>query len=598
MAKVLIAALTLFAAGARAQCTDPAPANACAPGGGSKVHECAMEWLFAPMPKRLSGGVAVPDALHGINRSRIICYEGDPRCDFDGADNASCTFHTKMCINNHDPRFDKCVASEVASFQVIQPNPSALKTAADGQNLAALEGGASTSFGVPIVRGNALFLAGSPNATANLCSDDVDLVIPMIVDPNSNKPKRTAKRIRVRGTNNAGVKHSETLQLDCRASTCGDGKIQTDHETCDDHNRLNGDGCDQACQIETGPTNTVGPSNTPTVTPTVTPTSPPAPRAFRVTSAAVMDPHVFVDPFHSGTGCSDITDPGPGLATLVNVNGTLLATELNTCTDDPNEPGPACHYSLSIVVIFDPLAQGAGDGGAVQVGVADDCVDADGNTSTTSDVSCTLTAAELKSTTYTSLASGTCLSTFAGTTGPHNGGILNSVDKPDNYTPAANVPTGPCAQTANLENLSFTFGDAAPITLDLEDVQLAARYVGNPATGLVQGLLRGFVPETTADQVHITITSGISLDVTLSEVLPGGADKCFGGANDGLPCTNPLDNGVQCPDGTCRISCAPGNGVTNQDDRDYNPAGDSGGSRGWWFYLNLASNQSVAYQLQ
>src|SRR5262249_2953299 len=81
---------------------------------------------------------------------------------------------------------------------------------------------------------------------------------------------------RLTATSSLGKKDRDRVTLQCKPSTCGDGIIQADHETCDDGNRLNGDGCDQGCHIELPtptPTNTIpAATSTTTSTPTDTPT--------------------------------------------------------------------------------------------------------------------------------------------------------------------------------------------------------------------------------------------------------------------------------------------------------------------------------------
>ena len=345
----IFAALSLCAAVAGGQCTQPAPANPCAPGGGTQVTDCGMEWQFTPMPKKLVNGVPVADAIRGVNRSRIICYEGDPRCDFDAdLDNRSCTFQTKICINNSDPRLAKCTPSELTTFEVTQPKPAAPRTAADIANVATLESQAgSGGFGATVVRNGNVIFAGSPNGTANLCSNDLPLVVPMLINGTSNAPKRTVKRIRVAATNNAGAKEPDTLQLDCRPSTCGDGVVQADHETCDQGNRVNGDGCNQACQIETGPTNTPGPSSTPTVpaptgTPTVpgptnTPTTPPTASPTRTPTLAAPTSTPTNPP---PTGTATATQ-GPDRLFQIAPAGGSDGNCRGTCTGGLN-PGASC----------------------------------------------------------------------------------------------------------------------------------------------------------------------------------------------------------------------------------------------------------------
>jgi hypothetical protein len=82
----------------------------------------------------------------------------------------------------------------------------------------------------------------------------------------------------------------------------------------------------------------------------------------------------------------------------------------------------------------------------------------------------------------------------------------------------------------------------------LSEVAGAATYDGDPATGLVHGLLRGFLNEAQADAT--TVTLPLLGDVPLSSLLPGGTDCC-----------------------------------ADHDDRDM----DSGGASGWYVYLTFTA---------
>jgi len=345
--------------------------------------------------------------------------------------------------------------------------------------------------------------------------------------------------------------------------------------------------------------------------------------------------------FNNGS-CSNLTDP-PGILGL-NVNGALLKDAIDECTPVPGNP-PSCEFGLSIVTFFDPLNQEAPNGGAVKVGIAESCVDADGNVATTNDVTCTLSDANLESATYQSVgAPNTCLSAHPNTTGPGNVGQYKVCVAGTNTGNVCTtngqcgtggvcafnltVPTGPCAVSSELAGFGLEFGG---LSINLENVQVAAEYQGAlPATGLVDGLLRGFLPENIADQIKLDLgaLSGGLLNggKSLSQLLAG-PDKCDGGTRNGLSCTDPFDAGVQCPPNggdtppqcaglicnggvseglscatdadcpltLCRISCAPAGGPgggTAQDDRDENPPDPLNDNKsGWWFYLNVTANR-------
>jgi cysteine-rich repeat protein len=151
-----------------------------------------------------------------------------------------------------------------------------------------------------VVHGKAVVISGTSNNLENQCSAPLNIVVPL-KQVASGRVRKAHKVIRISGTTSLNSKDADSLKLECRPSTCGNGIIETDHEICDDHNRSNGDGCNQACQVEPGfvcsgqpsvcvwlgltpsstPTVTVTPTRTgsaaPTGTPTTTPTLGPSP---------------------------------------------------------------------------------------------------------------------------------------------------------------------------------------------------------------------------------------------------------------------------------------------------------------------------------
>jgi len=80
------------------------------------------------------------------------------------------------------------------------------------------------------------------------------------------------------------------MRIQCFPSTCGNGIVEVDHETCDDSNRVNGDGCDQGCQLEpppSTPTPTLAATNIPTATRTSTSTGTPIPTDTATTTPTI-----------------------------------------------------------------------------------------------------------------------------------------------------------------------------------------------------------------------------------------------------------------------------------------------------------------------
>lgn len=298
-------------------------------------------------------------------------------------------------------------------------------------------------------------------------------------------------------------------------------------------------------------------------------------QAYRINKLALRDPGVFIG---FGAACFELTNP-PGLFGI-SVNDLIndYVTECNPTNATP------CTYDFNLVAVFDPLSQTPGQGGVLAPCTV-------GDESCTAGVylypECTKTATGTVcsgvpdtgvETTYGNAGSGqNCLGPFPGTTGRNNVTA---------YTPEIPQPTGPCFQTGAVD-FTFEFGSDVVVTIPLEGLQVAGTWVGEPATGIVKGLARGFLPESAADATVISVTSPVTLSVRLSEALPGGADRCFGGERDGLPCTNPT--GSECPGGECKISCAPAGSGSNhaQDDSDHNPPDNLNGTKGWWFYLEF-----------
>lgn len=217
-------------------------------------------------------------AVNGFPKNKYVCYEGDPRCDTDpDLSNKSCSVPVRLCINNADPRLP-CTAVGLDAFEVKKPKPTSLDPA-DVANLAALEDQARNGFGLTLMRKNTPTSSGSTNSTLNTCSPAVTLTVPLKTTA-TGKIRPGRRPIRVIARASSGLLDSDTLRIECRPSTCGDGVIQPDHETCDDGNRANGDGCDQGCHIEPPvptptptPTGSRPPTETPTETATATPTA-------------------------------------------------------------------------------------------------------------------------------------------------------------------------------------------------------------------------------------------------------------------------------------------------------------------------------------
>lgn len=322
-------AMTVFAlaavlpAGAQASCTTAAWENPCAPGAGSPSTDCHLEWIFTPPTAPIN-----PKGKDGVPKNRVSCYEGDRRCDSDpDLGNHSCTLPVVPCINNADPRFGSCTPSAVTSFSFLKTPHDA----ADESNRAALEARfGADGFGVSVTRRKDAVFAGSANATVSACGAPVDVQVPLAQSGSGYRKK--AKRIISKVTTASGATDKDSLLFVCLPSTCGDGVVQADHEQCDDGNRVNGDGCDQGCQLEglenESPTPTSTRTDTPTrtatatATPTITPTETLAPGVPTFTRTPTFTPTATAIPtetpapitrrcnFRTGTNNTGLTVAG------------------------------------------------------------------------------------------------------------------------------------------------------------------------------------------------------------------------------------------------------------------------------------------------
>jgi hypothetical protein len=240
---------------------------------------------------------------------------------------------------------------------------------------------------------------------------------------------------------------------------------------------------------------------------------------MRFTDLDLRDPHVFlpitVPPFP--TVCFDFTDTAIP-TTSVSFNGNIQASY----NSDSN---PADGFlDASSLLWFRPLAQ---DGRIARVdNGAADCL-APAPTS-----GCAPSAtANPSAYSYAAFASGTCLAPLPGTIGTPA------------YNPAIASASAPCFVTAPK---TFVFDNGGtPITLI--DAQIAASFNATPATALSNGLLRGFLRESDANQIVISDPALPGGSVTLASLLAGGSGSC-----------------------------------STRNDKDIHQ-----GQSGWWFYFNF-----------
>ena len=214
--------------------------------------------------------------------------------------------------------------------------------------------------------------------------------------------------------------------------------------------------------------------------------------AYRIRELSLRDPHLFAE---GPAGCSDVTALAVGAGRPEQSTLLILAP--------PSPAAPATHLKIE---------RGA-------------CED------TASDARCRRAAEGPEAEAAAiNLTSGLCAREIPGST--------------SGYSPAITFPGGPCFQA---EPVPLQIGGSW-LSLDLEDAVSAARYQGDPATGLVDGVVRGFIREADAEGTLIETPLGA---YSLSELLAGGRHNC----------------------------------AHRRDDRDRSPDG----SRGWYIYLNFTA---------
>jgi hypothetical protein len=201
------------------------------------------------------------------------------------------------------------------------------------------------------------------------------------------------------------------------------------------------------------------------------------PTAFRLTTAELADPGVFVEL----GGCADVTD----------VLNNMLSDRLD---QDDDGDGDLDLTLLNVFRPFDPDAASA----TVDVSPGTCAAPAPGS-------ACTLDVEKKVTTSAAQKAAGTCLGPISGTT-----------------TPGAPVNTAgaPCYATDAID-LSLELGG---IQLDLAAARVGGRFTSGSA--IDQGLARGFISEAEADALLLPDDLPLVGGQPLSSVLPGGSGSC------------------------------------------------------------------------
>lgn len=229
--------------------------------------------------------------------------------------------------------------------------------------------------------------------------------------------------------------------------------------------------------------------------------------AFRIDSLIFQDPHLF---FVSRMGCVDVT----------YLADTLVETEMTT---DDQDDG---HVDFSLVTVFRPLDQGA-ESTPFDIIFAN-CTDPVATTSCSQPEK-----SEPILSIATNMTEGTCLQPSPGTTSGYN--------PPVTHTTAPCYVSDPVELTLAVES----------VTIPLTHVRFSATYVDSPATGMIDGLLVGFISE--AEAAKSTVVAPAFGSLPLTSLLPGGADNC-----------------------------------SSVDARDVGP---DGVTTGWWMHMNFTATE-------
>ena len=166
------------------QCGAIPPVSMCIPGGGKPATDCAAEWV-----------VVNPNNPRGVNSNVQVCKQGDPLCDFD-IDPRQCTFHLRICLDNHDLNLPSCQPGSVSTYELRSPPP---RSAAAQTMLTAVAALAPSSRGG---KRQSRVSFTPPDATASNCTPvlpvRVRLAHPVVVQVQATSPTRIRDRDKLR----------------------------------------------------------------------------------------------------------------------------------------------------------------------------------------------------------------------------------------------------------------------------------------------------------------------------------------------------------------------------------------------------------------
>jgi cysteine-rich repeat protein len=198
------------------------------------------------------------------------------------------------------------------------------------------------------------------------------------------------------------------------------------------------------------------------------------PRSFRFTSLSVQDPRLFTR---------------EGLDVTPEVN-TVMRNAIFTDMIGPMGRVPDGYLDLSIVLRFEPLDQSA----PTTMGSVDL-------------TSCTVPIGASRCTSraplpvvLTNRDVGECLGPMPGTIPPER---------------VVNAPSGPCFVSTPLDEFVL---DLDAVAIRFRQAQIAGQYVGDPASRIVTGLLRAFLPESEARMTRLGTSDTLSTVLRASDL--------------------------------------------------------------------------------
>jgi hypothetical protein len=136
-------------------------------GKAPKARDCWSE--FSDVTPRLN--------KKGQPTNEVVCQDGDPACDRDGAANGSCEFALGVCLNV--PRAPICSSPGIASFELLQSQP----------------GGGSPD---PNLQQLQAFVTAALPLSNTACFGPAPVSVPLVTTPSGAKPGKRKVKVRVR----------------------------------------------------------------------------------------------------------------------------------------------------------------------------------------------------------------------------------------------------------------------------------------------------------------------------------------------------------------------------------------------------------------